>query len=408
MDTVTTLQMRGSIDRIDQSAIEGWITLVGEPDKKIPLEVVLNGKTIGQCMADRYRKDLAEAGISDGQCAFSFEMPAFVPTGSLNQISLRITGSPLLLDMPRQTTEDAAPVVRPTVSQFGGLWIDRIDFIDKLAQKHRKGILSDDVCDQIMRFVRDGYVVLKNAVSLDVIEQLNEDLERAWANPPPGLMIETFEPDGQMRYIAPDLRWRAGTTKLLDFYAVSKAAREAVASPAAVAFLTGIFEHPPVAFQGLTFWNGSQQAIHKDTAYVKVDSNPLHLAASWLALEDIKPGTGELEYYIGSHRAPDFLFGGTSKWMEAFTEEHGKFLESLHADAADFGHVKGSFLAKAGDVLIWHADLAHGGAPIQNPGHTRRSLVTHFCPPMSRSTGGTRNMPRRRWAASHSCRNIAM
>ena len=31
------------------------------------------------------------------------------------------------------------------------------------------------------------------------------------------------------------------------------------------------------------------------------------------------------------------------------------------------------------DLLIWHADLAHGGAPITKPGRSRRSLVAHFC-----------------------------
>ena len=59
-------------------------------------------------------------------------------------------------------------------------------------------------------------------------------------------------------------------------------------------FLAAIFDGRPEAFQGLTFvWNGSQQAIHKDTAYVKIDTSPMHLAATWLALEDIQPGTGE-------------------------------------------------------------------------------------------------------------------
>jgi len=141
-----------------------------------------------------------------------------------------------------------------------------------------------------------------------------------------------------------------------------------------------LFEAPPKAFQGLTFWNGSQQDIHKDTAYVKIDSNPMNLAASWLALEDISVGTGEREYYVGSHRAPDFLFGGTSKWMESHGAEHPKFLASLHEDAATYGHARKSFIAKAGDILIWHADLAHGGSKILNPSLTRKSLVTHFCP----------------------------
>jgi ectoine hydroxylase-related dioxygenase (phytanoyl-CoA dioxygenase family) len=192
------------------------------------------------------------------------------------------------------------------------------------------------------------------------------------------LLIETFEPDGEMRYTTPDIRYRDGRTKLLDVYAFSAVAREATAAPQVVEFLTAIFADKPQAFQGLHFWNGSQQAMHKDTAYVKVDTNPMHLAATWLALEDVETGTGELEYYVGCHRAPDFLFGGNSKWMESHTEEHDSFLQSLHDDAGRYGQKRTSFLAKAGDVLIWHADLAHGGAPITKPGRTRRSLVTHF------------------------------
>ena len=36
------------------------------------------------------------------------------------------------------------------------------------------------------------------------------------------------------------------------------------------------------------------------------------------------------------------------------------------------------FLAKRGDLFIWHALLLHGGSEICRPGLTRRSLVTHF------------------------------
>ena len=37
------------------------------------------------------------------------------------------------------------------------------------------------------------------------------------------------------------------------------------------------------------------------------------------------------------------------------------------------------FHARKGDVLVWHADLPHGGSKLQREG-TRRSLVTHFVP----------------------------
>ena len=37
------------------------------------------------------------------------------------------------------------------------------------------------------------------------------------------------------------------------------------------------------------------------------------------------------------------------------------------------------FAAKRGDVLIWHADLVHGGNPVSRS-ITRKSVVTHYCP----------------------------
>ncbi|HEX2582011.1 MAG TPA: phytanoyl-CoA dioxygenase family protein [Dongiaceae bacterium] len=88
--------------------------------------------------------------------------------------------------------------------------------------------------------------------------------------------------------------------------------------------------------------------MHQDTAYVRLN-RPMELAASWLALEDIQPGTGELEYYVGSHRIPEFLFEGTAKWISI------------------------------GAPKRMHADLAHGGSARRAEG-TRRSLVIHWCP----------------------------
>jgi ectoine hydroxylase-related dioxygenase (phytanoyl-CoA dioxygenase family) len=36
------------------------------------------------------------------------------------------------------------------------------------------------------------------------------------------------------------------------------------------------------------------------------------------------------------------------------------------------------FLAESGDVLVWHANLVHGGNSIARNGSTRRSLVAHY------------------------------
>jgi ectoine hydroxylase-related dioxygenase (phytanoyl-CoA dioxygenase family) len=97
-----------------------------------------------------------------------------------------------------------------------------------------------------------------------------------------------------------------------------------------------------------------------------------------LALEDIHPGSGELEFFTGSHRDPDYLFGGSSKWLADAPDELERFLQSFHDDALRFGHRRDSFLGKEGDVLMWHADLAHGSTGITKQGISRQSHVTHF------------------------------
>jgi ectoine hydroxylase-related dioxygenase (phytanoyl-CoA dioxygenase family) len=48
--------------------------------------------------------------------------------------------------------------------------------------------------------------------------------------------------------------------------------------------------------------------------------------------------------------------------METNPHEHDDFLASLHKDADTYRHVHGSFLGRKGDILIWHADLAHGAS----------------------------------------------
>lgn len=264
-------------------------------------------------------------------------------------------------------------------SRFGGFWTDRRDSETLLADRVDRGDLRPELGDLIARFMRDGYVIIPGAVPLDLTARIRDDIDAAWEAPPDGLLIETWS-RGKARYVPPAPDLRDASNKMLDLHAHSAAAREAIAAPAVVEFLETIFEARPKAFQSLTFWRGSQQSIHKDTAYVQVADEPMHLAATWIALEDVRPGSGELQYYVGSHRDPDFLFGGEHKWMAGAPRDHTRFLASLRLDARRYGHRKERFLAREGDVLVWHADLAHGGARIKRRGRTRRSLVTHYMP----------------------------
>lgn len=264
-------------------------------------------------------------------------------------------------------------------SLFGGMWIDFPNWEVRLSEKIASHTVSEELADQIRRFVTDGCVIIPQIVSAELIETINSDIRKIWAGDHPGHKVEVYSlPSAPVSVVDVDRRFYGEPHKLLDPYAFVPAARAAAAAPAVVAFLDAIFEEKPKAFQQLAFEWGSEQAIHKDSAYVKIDGNPMSMVATWLALEDIVEGTGELEYFVESHRSPDYVFGSLSKWMESAPQEHDDFLASIQADAINYKQERRTFLAKAGDVLIWHADLAHGGSQITRPGRTRRSLVTHF------------------------------
>jgi hypothetical protein len=64
---------------------------------------------------------------------------------------------------------------------------------------------------------------------------------------------------------------------------------------------------------------------------------------------------------------------------DALDTELRAHVSSLEETARSLGLSKSLFAARAGDALIWHSDLVHGGNPVSDRA-TRKSLVTHYCP----------------------------
>ncbi|MEM8711892.1 MAG: phytanoyl-CoA dioxygenase family protein [Planctomycetota bacterium] len=266
-------------------------------------------------------------------------------------------------------------------SRFGGLWTDRPDANDAL-ETRLGGTGSAPPLDaslepQLRHWIERGYVVLPGAVDPEVCDRLRSDVHSIWDSEDESYLVEV----GPVRHpLRPSLR--SGPYKLLDLHARNEDARSALFADPIRRFLRTVFERDPLLFQSLTFETGSTQPIHQDTAYV-VTTRPMELAAVWIALEDIQPGTGELMYYPGSHRFPEHVFkGGARNWnaRRDGEEAHHRYLEDLHAKAESMGLELEAFLPRKGDALIWSADLAHGGGEITQTGATRWSLVGHFCP----------------------------
>jgi ectoine hydroxylase-related dioxygenase (phytanoyl-CoA dioxygenase family) len=210
-----------------------------------------------------------------------------------------------------------------------------------------------------------------------VCAAVTAEVERAWRQLDPRLLVEL---GGSYHDLAPELRARH--FKLLDLYFWSPEVRRAAFAPPLLEFLRLVFAREPLLFQSLSFEIGSGDPVHQDTANVVTES-PLEFCAAWIALEDIAPGSGELCYYPGSHRLPEATFGpGVRNWNRRRDGKASRqeVLDGLHTRAAARGLELQRFTPKQGDVLIWSADLAHGGTPITDPALTRRSLVCHYCP----------------------------
>jgi phytanoyl-CoA hydroxylase len=272
-------------------------------------------------------------------------------------------------------TSQPAPVTAPS----GQLWTDREDASTELNRRVTAGRVTDVEAGLIRDWIAKGYVILEGAIPAGTCDAFSEELARMWREGASDVLMQVPGQHGGGP-IAP------GTSpvqnRVVDIYAVRSAALDLLFAKPIVRFLGLVFDKDPLLFQSLTFECGSEQAIHQDTAYVVVHP-PLSLAAAWIALQDVQEGSGELQYYEGSHRLPTQLFSGEYKhWNRDRDgdEAHGKWLESLHVKSRELALPLRTFRPKQGDVLIWSADLAHGGAPVQDRSLTRRSLVGHYCP----------------------------
>jgi ectoine hydroxylase-related dioxygenase (phytanoyl-CoA dioxygenase family) len=228
------------------------------------------------------------------------------------------------------------------------------------------------------QWIQNGFVVLEGAVAPERIDRYRAELDEAWRTGDAHTQIEIYE-GGMRRFVPLAERYRSQPHKVLDHHARSRLAREIQFAPRTVRFLSQLFERPPLAFQSLGFQWGTEQPMHQDTAYVVLRS-PMEMVGSWVALEDVQVGSGELQYYVGSHRIPEFVWFGRARAKPHELEDDRDFLRWVCAQSEALGCPLVPFRPRKGDVLLWHADLVHGGARRERADLTRQSLVTHYCP----------------------------
>ena len=179
--------------------------------------------------------------------------------------------------------------------------------------------------------------------------------------------------------------------------------------PEILELLRCCYGREPFAFQTLNFPVGSNQTIHSDATHF--NSEPAgFMAGVWVALEDVEEAAGPLIVCPGSHRLPYVgaaELGLCADAVRAEAHPQRLFEPYWQEQIEQGGFETKTFRAKRGDVLIWHANLLHGGAPVANHQLSRWSQVSHylfegcrFCSPMHSFKEGQTSWKQQRDVAS--------
>jgi ectoine hydroxylase-related dioxygenase (phytanoyl-CoA dioxygenase family) len=162
------------------------------------------------------------------------------------------------------------------------------------------------------------------------------------------------------------------------FHYLDPAARRLFFAPRLRRFVSTLFGRRARPFAAINFMAGSQQSLHQDMAVFHIHPRN-YLVGAWIACEDIAPESGPLVLHAGSHRVgmfPEFSdYPQTNlRTVDLATQER----YHAWADEVATRHPRHEFLARKGQVLLWHGMLLHGGAPVTRRGTSRKSMVIHY------------------------------
>jgi ectoine hydroxylase-related dioxygenase (phytanoyl-CoA dioxygenase family) len=150
--------------------------------------------------------------------------------------------------------------------------------------------------------------------------------------------------------------------------------------PVVLDLLRHLYGRDPFAFQTLNFAVGSEQHFHSDAVHFHSYPHGF-MCGVWIALQDVQAESGPLIYFPGSHRLPYLSARSLGLVREAVMgEAHPQrlFEPSWQQAVGEHGFEKQQFLPKRGELLIWHANLLHGGEPVQEKTSRRWSQVNHY------------------------------
>jgi hypothetical protein len=238
-------------------------------------------------------------------------------------------------------------------------WLDRVNSKQELPIHPSFQILSNNIQNEILYWSDRGCAVLRRFFSEEKVEEINE------------LILSLT--------LSKKLKIRDGR-KIMFAVRHSEKLKNLVCPPGLQSILELLMGREIELFQSVNFFKGSEDPAHSD--FIHMSTYPFgYLTAAWIALEDIDETNGPLFYFPGSHKSSyimnDNFDSGAGRWLLG-KHAKSKYSEKVTELISENNFQKELFIAKKGDVLIWHANLIHGGSKMLDNNRTRKSMVLHF------------------------------
>ena len=259
------------------------------------------------------------------------------------------------------------------------LWVDEPGALDQIDIRYRASELSQTMAERLVHFVEHGYLTMPLSLDREIYQRIDSTVERLWREKPHNVAFAYASPLKPFSS-AVEERDRKPSYRIADLHSYCDAALDLFLNPEIFEVLYLIFDQRPVATQSLCFEFGSQQLLHRDPVHVYMKP-PSHLAAAWIALEDIDEGCGPLTYVPGSHRCPYFEIEPGEYRFNHYEHGDAESEEMARHDLEECrrrGLEVEAFLPRQGEVLIWHHSLLHGGSYPTDERLTRKSFVVHY------------------------------
>ncbi len=201
---------------------------------------------------------------------------------------------------------------------------------------------NDNLNEAKLYFENNGYIIINNILNHDFIDKLNQS-------------VGTIE------------------TRIQDLWEQNKYVKKVASNKDILNILRKLYNDTPLPFQTLNFTKGTTQLEHVDLIHFCPSTDNLELMCGvWYAFEDITPEKGPLIFYPKSHKEEVIL--DLNKIGASNYNDYEKHMRNL----AMSKYTRTSAILPKGSVLIWKANLIHGGHPDCDKNTTRLSMVTHY------------------------------